>query len=80
MEASDVRHLLDFGSASSGRVAPGVAGYMSELLAELGTRRTLAFVLFGVGALLVLLTLFADKSDRRRVDPEDARARFPVPP
>jgi hypothetical protein len=66
MEASDVRHLLDFGSAATGRVAPGVAGYMSELLAELGTRRTLACVLFGVGALLVLLTLFAD---RRRVDP-----------
>ena len=76
MDASDVRHLLDFGTAAAGRVAPGVAGYMSELLSELGTRRTLGCVLFGVGALLVLLTLFAD---RRRVDPEHARARAPVP-
>ena len=76
MEASDVRHLLDFGTAASNRVEPGVAGYMSELVSELGTRRTLGCVLFGVGALLVLLTLFAD---RRSVDPEHARARVTVP-
>ena len=66
MEASDVRHLLDFGTASTGRLSPGVAGYMTGLISELGTRRTIACILFGLGALLALLTLFAD---RRRVDP-----------
>lgn len=67
-----MRHLLDFGTAQSERINTGVAGYVSELLAELSTRRTIFCVLLGLGTLLVLVTLFAD---RRRVDPQDAGAR-----
>jgi len=72
MEASDVRHLLDFGTAQSERLNTGAAGYVSELLTGLRTRRNLFCVLLGLGTLLVLVTLFAD---RRRVDPEHAGPR-----
>ena len=75
MDASDVRHLLDFGSAASERINTGVAGYVGELWSELRTRRTVFCVLLGAAVLFLMLTLLAD---RRRVDPQLARPRRPV--
>ena len=75
MEPSDVRHLLDFGTAASERINTGLPGYVSELWSELRTRRTIFCVLLGAAVLFLMLTLLAD---RRRVDPKLARPREPV--